>query len=103
MNAQYINGLATNTVTFIVQALLNWPDELPLDMTFAETDEKGLGCDELDCVEIMMAIEYAMNITIDDSLFLDVDKKGNQIVKKSLSLQVVIDYCKERITECLNS
>lgn len=73
-----------------------------MDMTFAEVDDKGLGCDELDCVEIVMAIEYVLNITIDDNLFFDTNGE-NQKVKPSLKIKDVIDYCINKVAEALAS
>lgn len=71
---------------------------LPLDMTFSGVDGDGFGCDELDCIEIIMAIEYVLNITIDDNLFMD-GKDENQKVKQSLTVKNVIDYCLNNLTE----
>ncbi len=42
MNKDYIKVLAENSVTFVIKSLFQLDGELPLDLTSAGVDDKGL-------------------------------------------------------------
>lgn len=92
MKEDYLYSIAQNTTVLILRSLLNGTEEIFADNTFSE----DFGCDGLDIVEIMMTLEFAFNINIDDSLFI-CGEEGKETVNPALTVQDVINYCAAEI------
>lgn len=99
MNKEYIRGLVQNNVEFIFKTLLNLSDEdISLDSSFA----KDFGLDDLDAVEIIMDLEYTLNISIDDE-FWTIPEGENTSLNPSLTIQDIIEYCVRKIELALTA
>lgn len=93
MNKEYIHGLVQNNVEFVFKTLLNFSDkDISLDSSFS----KDFGLDDLDAVEIIMALEYTLNISIEDEFWIIHEGKNNSL-NPSLTIGDVIDYCVRKI------
>ena len=93
MNKEYIYGLVQNNVEFVFKTLLNFSDkDISLDSSFS----KDFGLDDLDAVEIIMALEHTLNISIEDEFWIIHEGKNNSL-NPLLTIGDVIDYCVRKI------
>ena len=88
MNKEYIYGLVQNNVEFVFKTLLNFSDkDISLDSSFS----KDFGLDDLDAVEIIMALEHTLKISIEDEFWIIHEGKNNSL-NPLLTIGDVIDY-----------
>ena len=98
MNRSYINSLAQNIVVETIQRTIGLEscESIYSDSSIRE----DLGCDELDMMELIMNIEWGLNITIDDSFFIN---ETCTTINPELTVQDIIDLCADKIATALDS
>ena len=98
MNRSYINSLARNIVVETIQRTigLESAESIYSDSSICE----DFGCDELDMMELIMNIEQVLNITIDDSFFIN---ETYTTINPELTVQDIIDLCADKIATALDS
>lgn len=97
MNLGYIEGFVQNSVTSLIRNLTDF-DEIYSDTSLV----KDMGCDQLDVIELIMAIEHNLNITISDDFYLQGESE-NACLNNSLTVKNLIDYCVDQVADSIGS
>lgn len=98
MNRSYINSLVRNVVVKTIQCTIGLENSESIYSDSSVCED--LGCDELDMMELIMNIEQVLNITIDDSFFIN---ETCTTINPELTVQDIIDLCADKIATALDS